>query len=68
MKLFKNKFFSFGLFAVLVGSIVFLGSIYFSESEMYITKVEGDPIADFTDKRNLVGATDHVFIGVPPTK
>lgn len=64
MKSFRyKKILAFGLFALLLGSIALIGSSYFSQSEMPVVKVSGDTIADFSDKRYLVGATDHVFIG-----
>lgn len=63
MKILKSKLFSFTIGTLLLVVAVTFGSNYFNETEVSLVEIEGDTIADFTDNRNLVGATEHVFLG-----
>ncbi|STO36897.1 Uncharacterised protein [[Flavobacterium] thermophilum] len=61
-----KKILSFTFALLMIGSTSAFGYHYLLEDKdekITVKTIEGNFIADFTDKRNLVGAVDYVFLG-----
>lgn len=64
-----KKLFIVSFSVLILGGISAFGFSHFSDKKVEadekvrIERIEGDPIADFNDKKILVGSTDYVFIG-----